>query len=446
MLLAFKLTNFRSFLDEQVLHLVHSPRETSEGMPHPEILPALAVLGANASGKSNLLRAIELMFGMIRNSAAQPTESLPYQPFLLGSGDPGPTLFEAAVQFDGVRYDYGFEYDADRIVSEWLYSSPRGRQRTIFERGLGADWYFGDSLRGGTQALAEATRDNALFLSTARLINHKILSPLQEQFSSLVRVLHSDSIQMTLQVTLDSLAHNPKLRSDVAKLLRRADLGIASLSIDEGGIPLVVQEATKRFYETVMPEATPEEIQAQVMLSILRPNLTHSGEGGADVGIPFEWESVGTRNLLAILGPILDRLSTGGVLVVDELDTSLHPRLVSELVKLFVSPKTNPHQAQLILSTHDVTVMMNVNGYGALERDELWLVQKDRQGRSEVYSIWRYKPRKNEVYSRNYLMGRYGGLPRMDETNFVDILTEDLGFVDILSQDGADPDVEQNQN
>ncbi|MCU1579999.1 MAG: hypothetical protein JWP19_2203 [Rhodoglobus sp.] len=444
MLLAFRLTNFRSFLDEQVLHLVHSPRERSEGMLHPEILPALAVLGANASGKSNLLRAIELMFGMIRNSAAQPTETLPYQPFLLGSGEPGPTLFEASVQFEGVRYDYGFEYDAERIISEWLYSSPHGRQRTIFERGLGADWYFGDSLKGATQALADATRDNALLLSTARLINHKVLTPLHEQFGGLVKVLRSDTLDMTLQVTLDSLSRDPKRRDDVAKLLKRADLGVASLSIDEGGVPAVVQEATKRFYETVMPDATPEEIQAQIMLSMLRPKLTHSGEGGVAVGIPFEWESVGTRNLLAILGPILDRLATGGVLVVDELDTSLHPRLVSELVKLFVSPRTNPLQAQLVLSTHDVTVMMNVNGYGALERDELWLVEKDRQGRSEVYSIWRYKPRKDEVYSRNYLMGRYGGLPRMDETNFVDILSEDEpGFVDLSS---AEPNAEQNHD
>ena len=427
MLLAFKLRNFRSFEDEQVLHLVHSPRERSEGMPHEDVVPAMALLGANASGKSNLLRAIGLMFEMVRSSAIRPADSLPYEPFLLGEGTSGPTLFEATLRLDGVRYDYGFEYDSSTIVSEWLYSSPRGRQRVLFERGLNErDWYFGDSLVGATQAMAEATRANALFLSTARLLNHRTLTPLQEQIGLLVRDLTPDSMPMVLQQTLESLENDPARLRRVTRFLKRSDLGVEKVAVEKATWPAGMQEAALRFIETSMPDANPEDIQVELAWATLQPRLSHRASNNRLVELPFEWESVGTRNMLALLGPILDQLTRGGVLVIDELDMSLHPRLVSEMVKLFVNPKTNPNQAQLILSTHDVTVMMNINGYGALGRDALWLVEKNQYtGSSRLYSIWEHQPRKGEVFSRNYLIGNYGALPRIDETNYSDIFEWD---------------------
>lgn len=427
MLLAFKLKNYRSFRDEQILHLVHGARERSTGMPHEDVVPALAVLGANASGKSNLLRGLELMFEMIRNSAAHPTESLPYQPFLLGNEDQEPTLFEVSVRLDGTRYDYGFTYDKSSITGEWLYSSPRGRQRTLFERdGSEGTWYFGDSLAGATQTMADATRPDALFLSTARLLFHKTLSPLQEQLGALVRGLNVDTLPVVMQQTLESLQGDRSRADRIARFLKRSDLGIKSLSVEQASWPEAVQEATRRFYEAMLPDAGADEIQAQLMLSTLQPKLTHVASDNREVSLPFAWESIGTRNLLALLGPILDQLHTGGVLVVDELDTSLHPRLVSEIVKVFVNPETNPKQAQLILSTHDVTVMMNISGYGALGRDELWLVEKDQHnGSSRLYSIWDFKPRKGEVFSRNYLLGHYGALPRVDDTNYGDLFRWD---------------------
>lgn len=422
MLLSFKLKNYRSFEDEQVLHLVHGARERSEGMPHPDIVPALAVLGANASGKSNLLRAINLMFEMIRTSATRPTNTLPYEPFLLGTGEPGPTLFEATMRLEGVRYDYGFEYNNNEIVSEWLYASPHGRQRTLFERGIsGRDWYFGDSLSGATQAMAEATRSDALYLSTARLLNHRTLTPLQEQIGALVQSFTPDALPFTLQQTLESLDDDdPRIRR-IERFLKRSDLGVERLRVDKSPIPPGFHEVALKLMESI-PELAKEDLPPDFDWTPLQARLGHRASDGRIVDLPFEWESVGTRNMLALLGPILDQLVAGGVLIVDELDTSLHPRLVSEMVKLFTSPRTNPKQAQLVLSTHDVTVMMNINGYGALGRDQLWLVEKDQYtGSSRLYSIWEHQPRKGEVFSRNYLIGNYGALPRVDDTNYSDI-------------------------
>jgi AAA15 family ATPase/GTPase len=438
MLLTFTLKNFRSFEDVQTLRLMHGAREQSEGMLHPDVVPALAIMGGNASGKSNLLRGLGLMFEMIRSSASRPDESLPYEPFLLGeSEDPGSTLFEVTVRLDDVLYNYGFEYDRSSIVAEWLYASPHGRQRTLFERGVGErDWYFGDSLSGPTQTMAEATRADALFLSTARLLNHRTLTPLQEQLGNLVRNLGPDTLPVLLQQTLESLENDPARLHRVTRFLKRSDLGVEKLSVEKNPWPAGLQEAALQFLQSSMPEATVEDLQSDLNWSSLQPRLTHRASNKRLVELPFEWESVGTRNMLALLGPILDQLMVGGVLVVDELDTSLHPRLVSAIVKLFVNPKTNPKHAQLILSTHDVTVMMNVSGYSALGRDELWLVEKNQYtGSSRLYSIWEHQPRKGEVLSRNYLVGSYGALPRIDETNFSDIFEWD-------AEDFRDPDAE----
>jgi hypothetical protein len=418
-LLAFRLKNFRSFRDEFRIDLSQKARDAVPGFDFPEITTAAAVFGANASGKSNLLRAMSVAFGLIRGSASREEGNLPYSPFLLGDEDSEPTLFEVSAQLDGIRFDYGFTYTAERVVGEWMYSWPRGRQRTVFERDtLEEDrpWYFGDSLTGPNQALAKATRDDALFLSTSRLLNHEVLGPLHQQLSDLVKVIGLESLDSILQSTLDSLRKDPVRAQGVAKFLARADLGVDTLSIEEGELPPEV----RNLFEVIMPNASAEEIQAQVALSSLQPRLTHLTPDGRSVPIPFGWESVGTRSFLALLGPIYDRLGTGGVLVVDEIDTSLHPRLVSQLVRLFVSPKTNPHQAQLIFSTHDVTVMMNIGGYNVLGRDQLWLVEKD-DGMSELYPLSRYKARRDEVFSRNYLSGRYGGIPHIDDTNFWDI-------------------------
>lgn len=438
MLLAFKLRNFRSFRDEYVLNLTHGGRRLSEGMPHPDVMPAVAVFGGNASGKSNLLRGLETMFGMIQNSASRPGP-LPYEPFLLGAHEPGPTLFEVTVRLDGIRYDYGFEYTGKAVVAEWLYSNPRGRTRVLFERGLNEkSWYFGDSLPGATQAIADATRVDALFLSTTRLLKHQVLSALQEQLGGLVFFLNAENLALlVLQRTLESLKDDPIRAGRVARFLSDSDLGIESLTVEQAAWPPNVEEGLRRFHETITPDASPEEIQTQVALARLRPSLKHRSAGGNSVPLPFAWESVGTKNLLALLGPVLDRLSTGGVLVVDELDTSLHPRLVSTLVKQFTTVDKNPRQAQLILSTHDVTVMMNIGGYGAIDSDQIWLIEKDdNDGSSRLYSVWDFrKPHKGEVLSRNYLLGRYGGLPRIHDTNYPTIIWPDVEADDAHHQD-----------
>lgn len=427
MLLGFKVSNFRSFREPALLLLTRSGRVEgeAEGFPDPSIAPAVAIFGPNASGKSNLLRAISTMFGMIQSPTSDGDSGLPFSPYVLGEALGEFTLFEVMVRIDGVRHDYGFTYNAERILSEWLRSWPKGRQRTLFERDVNdADgWRFGDTLTGQNVALARATRPNALFLSTARLLQHDILSPIQQHLATLVRTITSENLPSLMQDTLRSLSEDPKRAGRVIKLMSRADLGVVNMTVEEDVMPDDIREAARAFYSTLMPGASPEEMDERFGLKSLAPRLRHSG-AGREVAIPFSWESVGTQNFLALLGPILDRLESGGVLVVDEIDTSLHPRLVAELVRLFQSPKTNPNQAQLVLSTHDVTIMMNTGVYNVLERDQLWFVEKDFAGASELRALSEFSPRRNEVFSRNYLNGKYAAIPRIDQHAFLDLWDE----------------------
>lgn len=422
MLIQFALENYRSFRDRMELQLRRPTPEVVPDFREPEIAPALAIFGSNSAGKTNLLRGMRDMFTMIRSSATDVDSALPFTPFMLGSSGDDPTTFEISVQFDGIRYEYGFSYNRSQIEREWLYSWPKGRQRLLFERDSSSNdaWRFGDHLTGANVSISKSTRADALFFSTARLLNHEGLTGLHERFTTLVRHLTAEQMPAVLRHTMESLGKNPVRLAQVKKLMTRAEFGIEDLRLEEGTLGDEMRETTLRIMRAVQPEATNEEIEAQLSRTLWSLSVAHKGANGP-VPLSFDWESVGTRNFFALLGPILDRLEAGGVIVIDEIDTSLHPRLVSELVRLFQSPRTNPQQAQLILSTHDVTVMMNTGDYNVLRRDQLWFVDKDDFGVSNLFSLWEFRPRAGEVFSRRYLMGDYGAVPRISQHDFADL-------------------------
>jgi AAA15 family ATPase/GTPase len=425
-LLNFRVTNFRSIKETAELKLTRSAREEVAGFPYPDVVPALAVLGANGAGKSNLFRAISTMFSFIRTSATRVEERLPYTPYMLGGSSGEPTTFQVVVLLDDVRYEYGYSFDAERVRSEWLRSWPRGRQRNLFVRDVDEDdpWVFGDSLTGANQTLAKATRPDALLLSTARVLNHDLLGPLQQALGALVRSVGSgDSFGPMLQLTLEGMVNDRERYDQVRQLVVAADLGIADVTIEEEQVTEQFRETTRRLIEAFNPNLTAEQLSAELARAPLQATMSHKGVEGS-VEFPFQWESTGTRNFFVLLGPILDRLARGGVLIVDEIDASLHPRLVSEVVRFFQDPRRNPRQAQLLLSTHDVTVMMNVGDYNVLERDQLWFMDKTDKGASVLTPLTTFNARRGEVFSRNYLLERYGGVPRIRRREFDIGLTE----------------------
>jgi AAA15 family ATPase/GTPase len=421
MLLEFRIANFRCFRGEQVFSLV-----ASSDSSHPNnvvdlpirkrlrLLKTAVIYGANASGKTAMLDALYFYTHFIRTSASkEPDEMITITPFLLNSDSASsPSSFEATfVPRDGVLYQYGFTVDQSRVNEEWLMSYPKGRPRKLFRRYLDSegkeDFEFGSHLKGEKEKLRELTRPNALFLSVGATFNHPQLLSVYRWLSYHVRGLQAN--RMDEGDFLPLAMKNKGQFSRVRELLKYADLGIVDFSFRERvptfeDIPEDAPEELRNTLQSVIDDL--EETKAR-LISI---EVFHQGSE-RKVAFDLEDESNGTRQLFALSFFILSTLAEGGVIYVDELDTSLHPLLVRALVRLFHDPQTNPRNAQLIFNTHDTTLLSSA----IFRRDQIWLVEKDVDGASCAYSLLEYSPRKDEALERGYLQGRYGAIPFLSE-------------------------------
>lgn len=412
MLVEFRVSNFRSLRDEQIFSLVAS-KDKSLADTHtiatsvaavPSLLRSAAIYGANASGKSNLIKALQYMRGVVIESATliQPGQTYAVQPFRLdtASADES-TSFEATFILDGVRHQYGFSMTAERIVAEHLLVYKAFKPQRWFERRFdaktGKDTYeFGAGLKGAKNVWENATRPNALFLSMAVQLNSEALRPIFDWFS-LQLIIFNEQAQLNPQVSLQRLK-DQKGRQEICNFLTSADISIADIEVVTKKLP---GQSVHVDLVAGKTEMRSEEIEEN---KLLFRHVTENGEAVFDLMD----ESNGTRNLLFLSGPVLDVLANGQILVIDELDTSLHTLLVRELVRLFHSPGTNPLGAQLIFTTHDTSLL---DAQELFRRDQIWMVEKDRDQASSLVALSEFSPRKGEALERGYLMGRYGGVP-----------------------------------
>lgn len=394
MLIEFRVSNFRSLRDEQVLSLVAS-KDKSLASTHtvstgvgaaPALLRSAAIYGPNAGGKSNLIKALQYMRGVVVESATiAPNQPFSVQPFRLDAAFAGmPTEFEVTFLIDGVRYQYGFAMNAERILSEHLLVYKAFKPQHWFTRrhdpATGRDVYdFGPALKGQKSVWESATRPNALFLSMAVQLNSEQLAPVFDWFARQL-VVFNEHAMLNPRVTLQML-RDPAAKRSICAFLNAADISIADIDV-----------VTRKDHQ--------DELR-----------FTHTTSKGAAV-FGITEESSGTRNLLFMIGPILDIVRNGLTLVVDELDTSLHTLLVRRIIQLFHDTDLNRRGAQLVFTTHDTSLL---DAHDLFRRDQVWFVEKDRDQASRLYSLTEFSPRKGEALERGYLMGRYGGLPILGE-------------------------------
>ncbi|MBN1140434.1 MAG: AAA family ATPase [Deltaproteobacteria bacterium] len=421
MLIQFSVKNFRSFRDRQTLSLVRGKGD-EHGSTHsfePQfggslpLLRAAAIYGPNASGKSNLLRALSVMRQVVVDSAAasQRGEKIGVTPFLFDeSTNQEPTEFEVVFLVSDTRYQYGFSATQDRVHEEWLMAFPKGRMQRWFNRtydDAGQDyiWEMGDKLTGQKQLWQEATRSNALFFSTAVQLNSTLLQPIFDWFQSTLHVV----MNRLDSVFTASLCEKDASKERVLAFLRAADLGVADLLVkrrkfDPHQLPADMP-ATLR--QGIIEEFAGKEINAL--------KTVHTTAQGGQVELDFEHESNGTRKFFSFAGPWLDTLEHGYVLVIDELHDNLHPHLVKFLVDLFHDSRTNPKNAQLIFSTHETSILSQ----DVFRRDQIWFCEKDDNTQaSRIFPLTDFSPRKGlENLERSYLAGRYGALPYFREVD-----------------------------
>lgn len=412
MLVEFRVKNFRSLRDEQVLSLVASTDKTlldthalGTGLKAaPHLLKSAVVYGANASGKSNLIKALQFMRGVVQESATlQPGQTFDrLQPFKLDAASGSqPTEFEVTFILDGVRYQYGFAMTSQRIVSEHLLVYKAFKPQRWFERHFdtesGKDGYdFGSGLKGAKNLWEGATRPNALFLSMAVQLNSDALRPVFDWFTNRL-VIFNEQSPLLPQFSVQMLKHEAQ-RKAICEFLRAADISIADIEV------ATKQAKVHTIHFDLATGKREETANEQPVEEIKFHHVTEHGKAVFDLAD----ESGGTRNLLFLTGPILDILNKGLTLVVDELDTSLHTLLVQALVRLFHRPEVNAGGAQLIFTTHDTSLL---DAYGLFRRDQIWFVEKRPDQSSSLYPLLDFSPRKNEALERGYLQGRYGALP-----------------------------------
>ncbi|MFI6101541.1 ATP/GTP-binding protein [Lentzea sp. NPDC051213] len=385
MLRSFRLGNHRSFRDEHELLLM--PTYSKDRL----VLPVAAIYGANASGKSNLLDGLRFMAEAVRDSFGvwKSGAGVPRHPFKLDPEARGrSSVFVVELVLDGVRYTYGFEIDDSHVREEWLYSYPEKRRRVLFERAGGA-FKFGAKLdrKSFWDDAVDFMNPEGLFLSFAGKSTVEPLATVYKWFTSRL-LFRLDVGSVDEAGIIEFLQGDSAVRNEVISLARAADFGISDvLTVEEGLAPDVE----------------------------VRVELRH---GVSDERFDLADESAGTRSWLSMLPAVVAALRDGRTLVIDELDTSLHPLLAARLVGLFHDPATNANDAQLIFTTHDATLLHPPYLDQVLDRDEVWFAEKDDTGASDIYPLTDFKPRNEENLERRYLAGRYGAVPTFFEEDF----------------------------
>jgi uncharacterized protein len=432
MLIDYQVTNYKSIRDEQQLSMLPSRRGGDF-----EALPIVAIYGANAGGKSNFIESIRNL-----KQIGSPDFKLgnfePHRPFLLDdTSRKQPTSYKLEAVIEGDRYSYGLTADEVAIRTEYLYltAESTGRRRTLFER-VGTDINFGATVKNKSSLglWAEELALNAPTLTLA--VGHRA-----EELQPFRRWLQRDLLWMLAGPAgrNETLTNAFKRQPILEDLVHVADLGISAIRVEEatGPNPSYIDELMDQARELeLQADAIPELEEAERVYRryeslkrhidlLIEPKLElkfyHNGYRR-----PFniDQESKGTKTFLTYMTQILTVLERGATLIVDEFDTSLHSRLIPRIIELFQDKQTNPHNAQLIFSTHDASLLGTSFGERILSRDEVWFIEKDSEGSTEVFPLSSFKSdaRIEHNWERAYVGGSYGAIPQVYADSLVDVL------------------------
>jgi len=421
MIIQFRTGNYLSFNQPVNLSLLASSkvRELEENnIIHTDrynLLRCAAIYGANASGKSNLLNALVFMRRFVINSSkdSQAKEPIGVDPFRLDvSTEKQPSFFEITILLDGYKYRYGFESDQNFIHREWLFQAKRIKETPLFLREdevIDVDSSFGEG-----KGLEVKTRDNALFLSVVANFNGELSMRILEWFQNL-RSIHGLYAGQYAHYGIEMLS-NESDRKELIDFIRRADLGVQDFVVKEEDIDT---SGAFRFITDEGRKKLPADLFTAKRVSISTVHNKYDGTKvfGTEL-MDFEKdESEGTRKFFRLAGPILQALREGAVVVADELEAKLHPLLTRAIVRLFLSPKTNPKNAQLIFATHDTHLLRDLH----LRRDQIWFTEKTQQEATDLFSLAEIilpkgtKVRNDASYDKDYIQGKYGAIPYLGD-------------------------------
>jgi len=423
MLISFAVTNFRSIRERLEFNMLKTGLKGFSAnyltaKNRKQLLRSLVLYGPNASGKSNLLRAMRALEYLVNTSSSyKPDEVLePYEPFRLDKSSKNqPVVFEIVFMADDIQFDYVVSFTLARIETEELHFYPSNTRTLLYSRTVDKDIKFGDSYKGAKKTVEKLVLPNQLFLSKAvennvdalmvpyRYFRHRMMvfTFLEEKYES----THARLFARRLAENMNS-AFSRRFNA----LICAVDTGICSVSAEE-------VDWSKVSFPGNLPEEVKKKFQEDYKYDIKTIHPLYEGrERVGEVAFDFREESDGTKSLFAIGGIIIEALQTGSVLVVDEFEKSLHPGMTQFLIKLFHNPQVNKYNAQLIFATHDVSLLSIDN----FRRDQVWFSEKDEVG---VTNIFRCSDipglRLGAPLDKWYASGRLGATPVIHEDLFI---------------------------
>jgi uncharacterized protein len=429
MLVEFKIGNCLSFKDVVTFSMVaatikeHQDSHVFKTKNFP-LLKNAVMYGANASGKTNLMKALAFMRTFVINSAkeSQAEERIEVNPFKLSTETEGkPSFFEITFIHEDIGYRYGFEVDQKCVHHEWLYFT-RVRETVLFDR-VGEAIEIGRGFRKEGKGLEAKTRKNALFLSVAAQWNGTIASKILMWFTNNLNVVSGLNDIGTIS-TLKLLQEKNDVNEMVLEFLKVADLGIDGVKVEETdvGVEDIVKINFFKNFPMKLKSPSKESLQNMASevqfkkLEVITFHNKYSKEGNVVAVEKFDMdheESAGTKKLFSLIGLVIDTITNGKVLIIDELDAKLHPLITLSIIRFFNSSDKNPNNAQLIFNTHDTSFLDK----RLFRRDQIWFTEKNRRGVTDLYSLVEYdfKVRKDESFGKNYIIGKYGAIPYLGD-------------------------------
>ncbi|MBU6231844.1 AAA family ATPase [Patescibacteria group bacterium] len=407
-LIEFSVQNFKAFKDKATFSMVarkndgHTFESSGENL-----LKTSFVYGPNASGKTTILDGFSLMRMAILTSAnIQEKVELPHTPFLASvDSKNNPTIFElafSATESNEGAYRYSFSFVKDHIVTERMVkiSSSTGSEKNLIDR-KEQDIKLDANCFKDAEMLGSKTRKEALFLSVAAQLNDPFAMAIMNALRNMNAISSLNYINYQ-QFTIKEFKNHAGFKENFLKHLNAADFCISGGHTEEIDMPTIdIMDVPEKFSAIKKMEKTS-------ILSLDHPIYDKNTKTTDTFKLPLDQESMGTQKFVSILGPIIDTLEKGKVLLIDEFDNSLHPLLTKHIVDLFESEETNKHNAQLIVTTHDTSLL----GYrDEFIKDQFWFTEKDEHGAAKLFSLAEFDMRNDTEYAKKYLEGRFGALP-----------------------------------
>ena len=389
------------------------------------LLKTSAIYGANASGKSNIIDGILKIKLIILNSHAhQQGQLFPVVPFKLDDKCvTEPTFFQFVFIEQGVKYAYNVKLTKKSVVEENLYYYPNGREQKVFSRegneikiNFGSQKQLDKEAQLRQEIYASDISENILFLSLANRVKIDAVKNAFNWFANKLQVVTKDL--NVIPTTTPMLTDNQLSKEQVLKYLKIADSQIQGINIEanEFNINDPNNSDIKKhlMFEAQRRNIPFEKMQVEPLMALVEKTQRHGLDidgNVKNVDFTLQEESLGTAKFYNLIGPIIQELNNGMVIIYDEFDTSLHPLLVKGVIELFYS-KVNCSHAQLIMSTHNAYFL----DFPALfRRDQVWVTEKQYNGETELYSISDFKGiKRSNLSAKTYLKGKFGGIPQID--------------------------------